>query len=251
MLRPGGALADARDHAAARRAGAMGAQGLHAHAGAGGSAPGHAPRRHGHAVALLLGHHRSVHRAERSARRDASRRLRRGRPACRARHLPRIHRLQAEAAHERGGGWRGQPRRATCWWSAADLRAPPPRRCSRARVATSCWWKRRITRAFTSANPAAGQREAVRPARRAQRARAHRHAASGASSSSRPNMRTRASWSSATPGTRPMPYAWQVRRSVLDEILFRHAAASGAQALEGCKVHAGGVRRRAACRRRR
>ena len=30
-----------------------------------------------------------------------------------------------------------------------------------------------------------------------------------------------------------MPYAWQVRRSVLDEILFRHAAASGAQALEG------------------
>ena len=33
-----------------------------------------------------------------------------------------------------------------------------------------------------------------------------------------------------------MPYAWQVRRSVLDEILFRHAAASGAQALEGCQV---------------
>ena len=34
-----------------------------------------------------------------------------------------------------------------------------------------------------------------------------------------------ASSSSATPGTRSMPYAWQVRRSVLDEILFRHAAA--------------------------
>jgi len=33
-----------------------------------------------------------------------------------------------------------------------------------------------------------------------------------------------------------MPYAWQVRRSALDEILFRHAAACGAQALEGCKV---------------
>jgi len=33
-----------------------------------------------------------------------------------------------------------------------------------------------------------------------------------------------------------VPYAWQVRRSVLDEILFRHAAASGARALEGCKV---------------
>ena len=33
-----------------------------------------------------------------------------------------------------------------------------------------------------------------------------------------------------------MPYAWQVRRSVLDEILFRHAAASGAQALEGCRI---------------
>jgi flavin-dependent dehydrogenase len=33
-----------------------------------------------------------------------------------------------------------------------------------------------------------------------------------------------------------MPYAWQVRRSVLDEILFRHAASCGAQALEGCKV---------------
>ena len=33
-----------------------------------------------------------------------------------------------------------------------------------------------------------------------------------------------------------VPYAWQVRRSVLDEILFRHAAASGAQAIEGCRV---------------
>lgn len=33
-----------------------------------------------------------------------------------------------------------------------------------------------------------------------------------------------------------MPYAWQVRRSALDEILFRHAAAAGAHALEGCKV---------------
>jgi flavin-dependent dehydrogenase len=33
-----------------------------------------------------------------------------------------------------------------------------------------------------------------------------------------------------------MPYAWQVRRSVLDEILFRHAASCGAQAIEGCRV---------------
>lgn len=33
-----------------------------------------------------------------------------------------------------------------------------------------------------------------------------------------------------------MPYAWQVRRSQLDEILFRHAGACGAQALEGCKI---------------
>ena len=33
-----------------------------------------------------------------------------------------------------------------------------------------------------------------------------------------------------------MPYAWQVRRSVLDEMLFRHAAKSGAQAIEGCRV---------------
>jgi flavin-dependent dehydrogenase len=33
-----------------------------------------------------------------------------------------------------------------------------------------------------------------------------------------------------------MPYAWQVRRSVMDEILFRHAAACGAQALEDCRV---------------
>lgn len=43
-----------------------------------------------------------------------------------------------------------------------------------------------------------------------------------------------------------LPYAWQVRRSQFDEILFRHAAASGAVALEGCRVHgvdfdAGGV----------
>jgi len=33
-----------------------------------------------------------------------------------------------------------------------------------------------------------------------------------------------------------MPYAWQVRRSVLDEMLFRNAAARGADAREGCKV---------------
>lgn len=33
-----------------------------------------------------------------------------------------------------------------------------------------------------------------------------------------------------------MPYAWQVRRSDMDEILFRNAAAQGAEALEGCRV---------------
>ena len=33
-----------------------------------------------------------------------------------------------------------------------------------------------------------------------------------------------------------MPSAWQVRRSELDELLFRNAAAKGAQTLEGCKV---------------
>ncbi len=33
-----------------------------------------------------------------------------------------------------------------------------------------------------------------------------------------------------------MPYAWQVRRSELDELLFRNAAAKGAQTLEGCRV---------------
>jgi flavin-dependent dehydrogenase len=33
-----------------------------------------------------------------------------------------------------------------------------------------------------------------------------------------------------------MPYAWQVRRSELDEILFRHAAGRGARTLEGCRV---------------
>ena len=33
-----------------------------------------------------------------------------------------------------------------------------------------------------------------------------------------------------------MPYAWQVRRSELDELLFRNAAKKGAHALEGCRV---------------
>lgn len=33
-----------------------------------------------------------------------------------------------------------------------------------------------------------------------------------------------------------MPYAWQVRRSELDELLFRNAAAKGARAIEGCRV---------------
>ena len=34
-----------------------------------------------------------------------------------------------------------------------------------------------------------------------------------------------------------MPMAWQVRRSVLDEILFRHATACGARTFEGCRAH--------------
>jgi flavin-dependent dehydrogenase len=33
-----------------------------------------------------------------------------------------------------------------------------------------------------------------------------------------------------------MPYAWQVRRSDLDEMLFRNAAKKGARTLEGCRV---------------
>jgi flavin-dependent dehydrogenase len=33
-----------------------------------------------------------------------------------------------------------------------------------------------------------------------------------------------------------LPYAWQVRRSELDELLFRNAAARGAKAIEGCRV---------------
>ena len=33
-----------------------------------------------------------------------------------------------------------------------------------------------------------------------------------------------------------MPYSWQVRRSDLDELLFRHAAAEGARTVEGCRV---------------
>jgi len=33
-----------------------------------------------------------------------------------------------------------------------------------------------------------------------------------------------------------MPYAWQVRRSELDEVLFRHAAAQGARTHEGCRA---------------
>ncbi|MBC7942015.1 MAG: tryptophan 7-halogenase [Chitinophagaceae bacterium] len=33
-----------------------------------------------------------------------------------------------------------------------------------------------------------------------------------------------------------MPYAWHVRRSEFDELLFRHAAGCGARAVEGCHV---------------
>ena len=33
-----------------------------------------------------------------------------------------------------------------------------------------------------------------------------------------------------------MPYAWQVRRSEMDELLFRNAAAKGARTHEGCRV---------------
>ncbi len=35
-----------------------------------------------------------------------------------------------------------------------------------------------------------------------------------------------------------MPMAWQVRRSALDELLFRNAAARGAVTVEGCQAHA-------------
>src|ERR671921_246971 len=35
-----------------------------------------------------------------------------------------------------------------------------------------------------------------------------------------------------------MPYAWQVRRSELDELLFRHAARRGARLHEGARVRA-------------
>jgi flavin-dependent dehydrogenase len=35
-----------------------------------------------------------------------------------------------------------------------------------------------------------------------------------------------------------MPMAWQVRRADFDQILFRHATASGATTIEGCKVRA-------------
>ena len=33
-----------------------------------------------------------------------------------------------------------------------------------------------------------------------------------------------------------MPYSWQVRRSELDDLLFHHAAANGAQTLQNCRV---------------
>ncbi|HEX7438437.1 MAG TPA: tryptophan 7-halogenase, partial [Caldimonas sp.] len=33
-----------------------------------------------------------------------------------------------------------------------------------------------------------------------------------------------------------LPYAWQVRRSELDELLFRHAARKGARTVEGCRA---------------
>ena len=33
-----------------------------------------------------------------------------------------------------------------------------------------------------------------------------------------------------------MPYAWQVRRSELDDIMFRHAQSCGADGIEGCRV---------------
>ncbi|MEK8031517.1 NAD(P)/FAD-dependent oxidoreductase [Ideonella sp. DXS29W] len=33
-----------------------------------------------------------------------------------------------------------------------------------------------------------------------------------------------------------MPYSWQVRRSELDELMFRHAGRCGAETLEGCRI---------------
>jgi len=49
------------------------------------------------------------------------------------------------------------------------------------------------------------------------------------------------------------PFAYQVRRSVLDEILFKHAAGKGAETLEGCRITAvefppeGGARATGTC----
>jgi 2-polyprenyl-6-methoxyphenol hydroxylase-like FAD-dependent oxidoreductase len=33
-----------------------------------------------------------------------------------------------------------------------------------------------------------------------------------------------------------MPFSWQVRRSELDELMFRHAGTCGAETIEGCRV---------------
>ena len=48
--------------------------------------------------------------------------------------------------------------------------------------------------------------------------------------------RFRAFYEFADAWDKSMPMAWQVRRDAFDEILFRHAAAQGAQVLEGCQA---------------
>jgi flavin-dependent dehydrogenase len=51
-----------------------------------------------------------------------------------------------------------------------------------------------------------------------------------------PQHKNRSFFEFAEAWDKTMPMAWQVRRSEFDEILFRHAAANGAEAIEGCKV---------------
>ena len=140
---------------------------------------------------------------------------------------------------------RRRPSTATCSSSAAARPARPSPRCSPSsgrdvvaarEGAPSALSHRRVAAAGQRRRCSTGSACATRSSASA--------CPSTASSSSRPTTTHRQFIEFADAWDKSMPYAWQVRRSELDEILFRNAAAQGRADLRRLPRARGRVRRR-------
>ena len=104
--------------------------------------------------------------------------------------------------------------------------------------------RRRAIRVFTSASRSCRPTSPCSTASACATGSRRSACRSTASSSSRPSTTHRQFIEFGEAWDKSMPYAWQVRRSELDEILFRNAAAKGARTFEGAARSRGRLRRR-------